>query len=99
MKDEEIIRRVEAFRFPAGAMTAAPRNRGFTLMHAATGVPIARLRKVPGEDDRFDLLYWSLRKERWVAFGPFGRIVTSLDQALRIIAEASIFWVFLESQI
>ena len=32
-------------------------------------------------------------------FGPFGRTVTSLDQALRIIAEASIFWVFLDSQV
>jgi hypothetical protein len=99
MRDEEIIRRVEAFRFHAGAMTAERRNRGFTLMHVATGIPIARLRKVAGEEDQFDLLYWSLCKERWVPFGPFDRTVTTLAQALRIIAEASIFWVFYDSQV
>ena len=38
-------------------------------------------------------LYWSLWKERWVHFGPFGRTTTTLDEALRIVAEASIFWV------
>ena len=99
MRDEEIIRRVEAFRFHAGAMTAERRNRGFTLIHVATGIPIARLRKVAGEEAQFDILYWSLCKERWVPFGPFGRTVTTLAQALRIIAEASIFWVFYESQV
>ena len=66
MRDEEIIRRVEAFRFHAGAMTVERRNRGFTLIHVATGIPIARLRKVAGEEDQFDILYWSLCKERWV---------------------------------
>jgi hypothetical protein len=99
MTNADIVRRVEAFRFRAGPITAEERNRGFTLIHAATGIPIARLRKIAGEDDQFDILYWSLRKQRWMPFGPFGRTVTSLDQALRIIAEASIFWVFLDSQV
>jgi len=48
------------------------RNRGFTLIHAETVVPIARLRPI-GRDDLVDILYWSLWKERWAPFGPFGR--------------------------
>jgi len=99
MKDQDVIRKVEAFRSGAAAMTAQRSNRGFTLIHAATGIPIARLRPIPGEHDLFDLLYWSLRKERWVPFGPFGPTAANLDQALRIIAEASIFWVFFESKV
>jgi len=99
MKDQDVIRKVEAFRSGAAAITAEARNRGFTLIHAATRIPIARLRPIPGENDLFDLLYWSLRKERWVPFGPFGPTAASLDQALRIIAEASIFWVFFETQV
>jgi hypothetical protein len=80
-------------------MTAERRNRSFTLIHVATRTPIARLRPFPGEDDQFDILYWSLWKERWVPFGPFGRTVTTLDEALRIIAQASIFRVFRHNQV
>jgi len=77
MKDEHIIRGVEALRFHGGAMTAAERrSRGFTLIHVATGIPIARLRKVAGEKDQFDILYRSLCKKPWAPFGPFGRTVT-----------------------
>jgi hypothetical protein len=93
MTDDEIIFAVEAFAFDAGPVTAERRNRGFTLFHVATGTPIARLRPVKGHDGLFDILYWSLWKERWVHFGPFGRTTTTLDEALRIVAEASIFWV------
>lgn len=91
--DDEIIDAVEAFRFDAGPLTAERRNRGFTLIHAATGTSIARLNPVKGHDRLFDILYWSLWKERWVPFGPFGRTATTLDKALRIVAQASIFWV------
>ena len=93
MTDDEIIDAVEAFRFDAGPLTAERRNRGFTLIHAATGTQIARLDPVKGQDGLFDILYRSLGKERWVPFGPFGRTATSLRVALSIIAEASIFWV------
>ena len=93
MTDDEIIDKVEAFQFDAGPVTAERRNRGFTLIHAATGTPGARLNPVKGHDGLFDILYWSLWKERWVCFGPFGRTATTLDEALRIVAEASIFWV------
>ena len=93
MTDSEIIDAVEAFRFDAGPLTAERRNRGFTLIHLATGTPIARLNPVKGHDELFEILYWSLWKERWVPFRPFGRTATNLNNALRIVAEASILWV------
>jgi hypothetical protein len=37
MTDDEIIAKVEAFRFDEGPVTAERRNRGFTLIHMATG--------------------------------------------------------------
>jgi hypothetical protein len=83
MRDEEIITGVEAFEFDAGPLTAERRNRGFTLVHAATGTPIARLNPVKGHDGLFDILYWPLWKERRV---PFGLTVTTHDEALRIVA-------------
>jgi hypothetical protein len=35
-----------------------------------------------GQDDRVELLYRSLWKERWTKAGPFGRTALPLDQAL-----------------
>ena len=72
-------------------MVVERRNRGFTLIHAETGVPIARLRPI-GRDDLVEILYWSLWKERWAPFGPFGRTAAPIEQAVHIIAEAAIFW-------
>ena len=72
-------------------MAVERRNRGFTLIHAETGVPIARLHPI-GRDDLADTLYWSLWTERWMPFGPFGCTAAPVEQAVRIIAEASIFW-------
>jgi hypothetical protein len=40
-----------------------------------------------------EILYWSSRKERWAAVGPFGSTVVPLDEALRTIADEPIFWV------
>jgi hypothetical protein len=91
MTDDDIIAFIENFKFGAGPVAVERRNRGFTLIHAATGYPVARLRPI-GRDDLVDILYWSLWKERWVPFGPFGRTAAPLKQAVRIIAEASIFW-------
>ena len=56
MTDDEIISFIENFEFDAGPVTVERRNRGFTLIHAETGVPIARLRPV-GRDDLLDILY------------------------------------------
>src|ERR1019366_7145336 len=91
MTDDDIIQLIETFDFDAGPVAVERRNRGFTLIHAETGVPIARLRPI-GRDDLVDILYWSLWKERWAPFGPFGRTAAPVEQAVRIIAEASIFW-------
>ena len=91
MTDEDIIQFIENFKFRAGPVAVERRNRGFTLIHAETGAPIARLRPV-GRDDLVEILYWSLWKDRWVPFGPFGRSAARVEQAARIIAEASIFW-------
>src|SRR5208282_6364579 len=67
------------------------RNRAFTLVHAESGVPIARLRPF-GRDDLDEILYWSLRNERWAPFGPFGPTALPVEQAVRVVAEASISW-------
>ena len=48
-------------------------------------------RKPRRRDDLVDILYWSLWKERWVPFGPFGRPTARVDQAVRIVSEAAIF--------
>ena len=72
-------------------MRAERRNRGYTLTHAASGAPVARLRPT-GTDDRVEVLYWSLRHERWTNAGPFGRTVLPLDDALKFIASEDIFW-------
>ena len=90
LKDDDIIRLIENFKFDAGPVAVERRNRGFTLIHAETGVPIARPRPI-GRDDLVDILYWSLSKERWVPFGPFGRMAAG-EQAASIIAGAAIFW-------
>jgi hypothetical protein len=91
MTDDDIIRIIENFKFDVGPAAVERRNRGFTLIHAETGVPIARLRPI-GRDDLVDILYWSLWKERWVPFGPFGRTTARVERAVRIISEAAILW-------
>lgn len=91
MTNDDIIQLIETFDFDAGPVVVERRNRGFTLIHAETGAPIARLRPI-GRDDLVDIRYWSLWKERWVPFGPFGRTAAPVEQAVRIIAEAEIFW-------
>jgi hypothetical protein len=80
MTDDDIIQLIETFDFDAGPVAVERRNRGFTLIHAETGVPIARLRPI-GRDDLVDILYWSLWKERWMPFGPFGRTAAPVEQA------------------
>ena len=50
----------------------------------------ARLRPT-GQDDRVEVFYWSLWKERWTKAAPFGRTELPLDQALTFIASEDIF--------
>lgn len=89
-----IVQHIERFRFTRGAVLVERRNRGYSLYHAASGAPVARLRPNAG-NDRFEVLYWSLGKQRWSSTGPFGRAVLPLDDALRFIAHEDIFWVLI----
>ena len=91
MLDDEIIQRIERFAFRRAPVAAERRNKGYTLLHAETGAPIARLRPI-GRDDQMEILYWSSWKQHWAPVGPFGRTVAPLDEALRIIAFEPIFW-------
>ena len=91
MAVDDIIQRIERFRFAKGPVHAKRWNSGYSLQHAETGVPIARLRPT-GRDDRVEILYWSSWKERWAPTGPFGRTILPLDEALTVIAQEAIFW-------
>jgi len=82
---DPIIQRIESFACRRGPLRAERRNKGYTLTHATSGAPVARLRQT-GREDRVEVLYWSLWKERWTSAGPFGRTVLPLDDALRFIA-------------
>jgi len=88
---DPIIERIENFASRRGRLLAERRNRGYTLYRAVSGALVARLRQT-GKDDRVEVLYWSLWKERWTRAGPFGRTVLPLDDALRFIASEDIFW-------
>ena len=91
---DHIPRQIEAFPFSRGVVQVERRNRGYSIYHAASGSPVARLRPDPASD-HFELLYWSLGKHGWTSTGPFGRTILPLDQALRFIAAEDIFWTLL----
>ena len=91
---DHIIRQIEAFPFSRGAVQVERRNRGYSIYHAASGAPVARLRP-DSASDHVKVLYWSLGKDAWTSTGPFGRAVLPLDQALRFIAAEDIFWTLL----
>jgi hypothetical protein len=88
---DPIIHRIESFRCRRGPLLAERRNKGYTLYRASTGTPVARLRPT-GQDDRVEVLYWSLWKERWDNAAPFGRTVLPLDDALAFIVTDDTFW-------
>ena len=73
MRDDDIIRRIEHFPFRRGPVAAEWRNKGYTLINADTGRPLARLRPY-GRDDLMEVRYWSLWKRRWAPVGPFGQL-------------------------
>lgn len=60
MRDDETIRQIERFPFRRAPVAAERRNKGYTLLHAETGRPIARLRPY-GRDELMEILYWSLK--------------------------------------
>jgi hypothetical protein len=92
MTEDPIIQRIESFRCRRGQLLAERRNRGYTLYRASSGALVARLRPT-GQDDRVEVLYYSLWKQRWTKAGPFARTILPLDQALKFIAASEdIFW-------
>ena len=92
MTEDPVIERIGRFRFHRGPVRAERRNGGYTLLSAASGNPVARLK--PGRHEgNFEVMYWSAWRERWVSSGPLGRTVLSLDGALRFIDYEDIFWV------
>ena len=90
--DDPIIHRIAGFRCSRGSLVAERRRRGYTLYGAQSGTLVARLRLTKCAD-RFEILYWSLWKNRWTSTGPFGSTVLSIDDALGFIASEDIFWV------
>jgi len=52
---DDILSRVERFHFPRGAVIPERRNRGYTLYHARSGAPVARLRPT-GRNDSVEVL-------------------------------------------
>ena len=90
--DDPIIRKVEQFRCARGTLFAERRNRGYTLYDMRSGAPVARLRPTR-RDAQFEVLYWSLWKERWVSSGPFGQTILPIGDALMFVAREDIFWV------
>ena len=76
---DAIIQSVGDFRGSRGALFPERRNRGYTLYDAGSGAPVARPRPA-GSEGRFEVLYWSLWKERWPATGPFGRTSLSIGR-------------------
>jgi hypothetical protein len=89
--DDPVIQRIESFRCRRGPLIAERRNRGYTLYHASSGAPVARLRPA-GPDERVEVLYWSMWKERWTKASPFGHTLLSIDEALQFVAGQDIFW-------
>jgi hypothetical protein len=90
--DDPITQRIQRFRCSRGTLLAERCNRGYTLYSARSGALVARLRPT-GSDDKCEVLYRSLWKDRWASTGPFGRTVLSIDDALCFIACEDIFWV------
>jgi hypothetical protein len=86
--DDPIIQRIERFCCSGATLCAERRNRGYTLTQS--GALAARLRP-PKCNDRFEVLYWSLWKNRWASTGPFGRTVLSIEDALGFIAYEDMF--------
>ena len=88
---DPILARIHAFdRSKGGGVEVVRSGKGYSLFAAATGAPIARLR-LTGSNDRVEVLWW--RRERWAPFGPFGKIVLPLKQALELIASEPAFWI------
>ena len=86
---DPILNRIAAYPWPRGGVTARRVNRGYSLLSARTGAPVARLRPL-GEGDRVEVLWW--RRDAWGPAGTFGAVF-DLDDALAFIADEPAFWI------
>jgi hypothetical protein len=94
LADDVLLARIAAFPWPprrGGGVVVERVNKGYSLVSARTGAPIARLRPT-GTDDKVQVLWWN--GERWGASGPFGVATMPLDKALDYIASDPIFWIY-----
>jgi hypothetical protein len=90
-KAEALVERIEAFHHARrGEIVVRKVARGYSLLSARTGAPIARLRPT-GEADKVQVLWWN--GERWGGSGPFGATTMPLDEALDYIATEPAFWI------
>ncbi len=88
---DPILERIRAFdRSKGGGVEAMRSRKGYSLFAATTGAPIARLRPT-GSDDKVEVLWW--RRACWAPFGPFGKTVLPLKEALELIASEPAFWI------
>jgi hypothetical protein len=55
------------------------------IIDRRTANPIARLRPIPPDTDRFELFYWSNDKGRWTTFENLGRMKLMLESAHEIV--------------
>jgi hypothetical protein len=90
-KADALRARIEAFPWARNQQIVVSKaGRGYSLLSAHTGQPVARL-KPTGEDDKVQVLWWN--GERWGASGPFGIATMPLDKALTYIANEPDFWI------
>jgi hypothetical protein len=83
-KGDAMLERILAFeRARGGGIVAERVRRGYSLLRAASGDPIARLRPT-GRGDEVEILWWHRR--RWGSIGDFGGLIMPLDKALEHIA-------------
>jgi hypothetical protein len=88
---DPMLERIRAFdRARGGGVQVACSGKGYSLFNTTTGSPIARLRPTSA-DDMVEVLWW--RRKRWGPFGPFGRTVLPLNDALALIASEPAFWI------
>lgn len=64
-------------------------TRGYSLLSARTGEPVARLKPLP-EGDHVEVLWW--RPGTWGPAGPFGASF-GLDDTLAFVASEPAFWI------
>ena len=87
---DPVIEQIVIYPWPRGGVQARRVQGGYTLVSARTGAPVARLKPLPSEEDRVEVLWW--RRDAWGPAGPFGAVLP-LEDALAFIASEPAFWI------